>query len=57
MVRAHAQVEGSVSSWGAYGKQPIDVSLSLSQIKKTYFKKKKNHRFNYMKIFNCYIKK
>ena len=37
-VRAHTQVAGLIPSWGTYGRQPMDVSLSflssLSQINK-----------------------
>ena len=30
LVMVHTEVSGLVPGWGAYGRQPIDVSLSLS---------------------------
>ena len=33
-VRAHAWVAGSVPDWGAYERQPVDVSLLLPLSKK-----------------------
>lgn len=38
-IRAHTQVSGSIPGWAAYGKQPVDGSLSLPLSNISFLKK------------------